>query len=129
MPEIESFDLSNGAVLMRLSCALFFIPHMYFKLIGDPPPAIKTFVDAGYPHPLLWMRIALIIELIASSMLFLDIYTQYVALVCAIVLGVAAVSIFFANGKTWVWLWPKGGIEYPLFWALCLISVSLLYSA
>lgn len=123
----DSFDLTNGAVVLRLVCALFFVPHMYFKMIGDPPPASKTFIDAGYPNPLLWVRIALVVELIASVLLFLDIYTQYVALLCASVLLVATASVFYANDKEWIWLWPKGGIEYPLFWALTCIALSQLY--
>ena len=100
---------------------------MYFKAIGNPPPASKTFIDAGYPRPLLWMRIALVTELLVSIMLLLDIYTHYAALIGAVVLSVAAISVFYANGKKWLWLWPKGGIEYAVFWALCLMAVSLLY--
>jgi putative oxidoreductase len=73
------------------------------------------------------MRIALLVEFITSALLLLDIYTQYVALIGAAMLGVAAVTVFFANNKQWVWLWPKGGKEYAVFWALCLIAVSLLH--
>jgi len=86
----ESFDLTNGAVILRLICALFFIPHMYFKMFGNP-------------------------------------YTQYAALLCASILTVAAVSVHFANGKNWIWLWPKGGIEYAVFWAIACVAVSLLH--
>ena len=127
MITVDSFDLSNGAVLLRLICALFFIPHMYFKAFGNPPPASKTFIDAGYPKPLLFVRVALVIELITSTMLLLDIYTQYVALVCAGMLSIAAVTVFFANSKKWIWLWPKGGKEYAVFWALCCVALSMLY--
>ena len=127
MISAASFDITNGAVLLRLICALFFVPHMYFKAIGKPPPASRTFIEAGYPNPLLWMRIALVVELIASTLLFLDIYTQYAALLAAAVLSLAAISVFFANNKKWIWLWPKGGKEYTVFWALCLLALSLLY--
>ncbi len=127
MLEAGSFDLSNGAVVLRLLCALFFIPHMYFKLVGNPPPAIKTFVDAGYWRPLLFVRLALVVELVAAVALFLDVYTHYVALLCAALLLVAAVTIYFANGKEFLWLWVKGGKEYPVFWAIACIALSLLY--
>lgn len=127
MLSVASFDLTNGAVLLRITCALFFIPHMYFKMIGNPPPASKAFIDAGYPNPLLFMRIALVVELLCSTLLLLDIYTQYVALICAGLLIVAAGTLFFANDRQWIWLWPKGGKEYPVFWALCLVALSLLY--
>ena len=127
MLEAGSFDLSNGAVVLRLLCALSFIPHMYFKLVGNPPPAIKTFVDAGYWRPLLFVRLALVVELVAAVALFLDVYTHYVALLCAALLLVAAVTIYFANGKEFLWLWVKGGKEYPVFWAIACIALSLLY--
>ena len=123
----ESFDLTNGAVVLRLTCALFFIPHMYFKMIGNPPPAIKTFVDAGYWRPLLFVRLAAVVELLAASALLLDIYTHYVALLCAALLSVAAVTIYFANDKEFVWLWVKGGKEYPVFWAIACVALSMLY--
>lgn len=123
----DSFDITDPAVLLRLICALFFIPHMYFKAVGNPPPAIKTFIDAGYPKPLLFVRFALVTELITFTLLFLNIYTQYAALLAAAMLTVAAISVFFANGKKWVWIWPKGGKEYCVFWALCCVVVSMLY--
>lgn len=127
MLDASSFDVTNPAVLLRLICALFFIPHMYFKAVGNPPPASNFFTAAGYPKPFLVMRMALVVELIASTLLLLNIYTQYVALVCACMLSVAAISIFFERGKKFVWLWPKGGMEYTVFWALTLIAVSMLY--
>lgn len=127
MPSVESFDLTNGAVVLRLICALFFLPHMYFKAVGNPPPALAVFTAAGYPRPQAWMRFALVVELIASTLLFLDILTPYVALLCAALLGVAAGSLFFVNGKKWIWLWPRNGKEYPVFWALCCVAVAMLY--
>lgn len=123
----DSFDITDPAALLRLICALFFIPHMYFKVVGNPPPAIKTFIDAGYPKPLLFVKFALVVELITFTLLFLNIYTQYVALMAAGMLSVAAISVFFANGKTWVWIWAKGGKEFCVFWALCCVVVSMLY--
>lgn len=123
----DSFDVSNGAVILRLLCASFFIPHMYFKAFGNPPPAIKTFVDAGYPRPLLFVRIALVVELLAATALFFDIYTQYAALLCAAILLVAAVTIYFANNKEFIWLWVKGGKEYAVFWSIACVAVAMLY--
>ena len=127
MASVESFDLTNGAVLLRLICALFFVPHMYFRAFGNPPPASGFFKAAGYPNPMLVMRVALAIELVSSTLLLLNIYTQYVALLCALILGVAAVSIIFERGKNFVWLWPKGGMEYAVFWSICCVIVSMLY--
>ena len=122
----DSFDLTNGAVILRLLCALYFIPHMYFKAFGDPPPASKTFIDAGYPKPLLFVRLALIVELFMCTLLLLNIYTQYVSLIVAAFLVIAAITVFFANDKKPTWLWVKGGFEYPLFWSITCIALSML---
>jgi len=123
----ESFDLTNGAVFLRLTCALFILPHMYFKMFGNPPPASKTFIDAGYPRPLLFVRLALCVEIVIATALFFDFYTSYVALLMAAFLLIAATSVFFANQKEWIWIWGKGGKEYPVFWALACIALAMLY--
>ena len=127
MIPVDSFDLTNGAVILRLMCALFFIPHMYFKAFGNPPPASKTFIEAGYPKPLLFVKFALVVEIFACSALLFNFYTQYAALIVAGILFVAAVTVFFANGKKPIWLWVKGGFEYPVFWGLACIVLSMLY--
>ena len=123
-----SFDLSDGAVILRLLCALFFVPHMYFKVVGNPPPASHTFIEAGYPKPLLFVRLALIVEFSVCLLLLLNIYTQYIALIAAGVLLVATLTVYFVNNKVPTWLWVKGGFEYPLFWAIACIALSRLYS-
>lgn len=124
---MESFDLTNGAVVMRLACALFLLPHMYFKAFGNPPPASKTFIDAGYPSPLFFVRFALVLEIFTATALFFDFYTQYAALVLAALLVVAATTVFFSNEKKWLWIWVKGGKEYSVFWAVMCVVLSMLY--
>ena len=123
----ESFDLTNPVVLLRLLCVFFLLPHMYFKAFGNPPPAIKTFNDAGYPKPLLFVRLALICEICIALALFFDFYTKYAALVMAALLWVAAITVFFANGKNWLWIWVKGGKEYPVFWSMICIVLAMMY--
>ena len=127
MIDANSFDLTNPAVLLRLIVALFFVPHMYFKAFGNPPPGIKTFEEAGYPNALFFVRFALVAELITFGMLFLDIYTEYAALLAALMLLVAAATVFFANDKKWVWIWAKGGKEFCVFWMLCCVVLSMMY--
>jgi len=123
----ESFDLSNGAVLLRLICAFFLIPHMYFKLVGDPPPSINTFIKAGYPKPLFFVRLALAVEVTCALALFFNFHTQYAALLLAAYLLVAATTLYFVKEKQFLWLWVKGGSEYAVFWALSCIALSMLY--
>lgn len=122
----SAFDLTNGAVVLRLICSLFFFPHIYFKIVGNPPPAIGFFKAAGFKPPLLYMRIAFVVELAAALGLFFAIFTQWAALLAAANLAVAAVAVCFAN-RSVKWLWNLNGMEFPVFWAIACVVVAMLY--
>lgn len=122
----STFDLTNGAVLLRIVCSLFFFPHIYFKVIGTPPPALGFFTAAGFKPPGAWMRAALFVELLAALGLLFGIYTQWAALLAAASLMVAAVAVCSANSCV-KWLWNLNGMEFPIFWALCCVVVAMLY--
>lgn len=122
----EAFDLTNGAVILRLACGLFFLPHIYFKIFGDPPPALGFFVQAGFKPPALYMRIATVVESLAALGLILGVYTQWAALLGAATLTVAAIAVCFFN-RSVKWLWNLGGMEFPVFWALACLAVALLH--
>jgi len=97
------------------------------KAFGDPPPSSKTFIAAGYPNPLVFVRLALCMEVVLALALFFDFHTQYAALLLAAYLIVAAVTVFFANDKKWLWIWAKGGMEYSVFWACACVALAMLY--
>lgn len=127
MPIVASdFDLSNGAVVLRLLCALFFIPHIYFKIVGNPPPALGFFVHAGFKPPAFYMQAAMVVESLAALGLLLGIYTQWAALLAAATLSVAAIAVCFFN-RSVKWLWNLGGMEFPVFWAIACLAVAMLY--
>jgi putative oxidoreductase len=121
----SAFDLTNGVVVLRLTCSLFFFPHIYFKIVGNPPPALGFFVQAGFKPPLFYMRLALVVESIAALGLLFDVYTQWAALLGAASLMVAAVAICFFN-RSVKWLWNLGGMEFCVFWALACIALAML---
>jgi putative oxidoreductase len=121
-----AFDLSNGAVVLRLICALFFVPHIYFKVVGNPPPALGFFVQAGFRPPAPYMHLATAVESAAALGLLFGIYTQWAALLGAATLSVAAVAVCFFN-RSVKWLWNLGGMEFPVFWAIACIAVALLH--
>lgn len=123
---VSAFDLTNGAVLLRLICSLFFFPHIYFKIVGNPPPALGFFQGAGFKPAGFWMRIALVVELVAAVALLFGVYTQWFALLAAASLLVAAIAVCFLNGSV-KWLWNLNGMEFPLFWALCCVVVAMLH--
>ncbi len=124
--DASAYDLTNGAVVLRLICALFFFPHIYFKLVGNPPPALGFFVQAGFKPPALYMRIAAAVESLAALGLLFGVYTQWAALLGAATLMVAAVAVCFFN-RSVKWLWNLGGMEFPLFWAIACVAVALLH--
>lgn len=121
-----AFDLTSGAVVLRLICGAFFLPHIYFKIVGNPPPAIAFFVTAGYKPPALYMRVAAVVEIVAAAGLLLGIYTRWAALLAAASLLVAAVSVCSFNG-CFKWLWNLNGMEFPLFWAIACIAVAMMH--
>jgi putative oxidoreductase len=122
----SAFDLSNGAVVLRLICALFFFPHIYFKIAGNPPPGLGFFVKAGFKPPVFYMRVATVVETVAALGLLFAIYTQWAALLAAASLTVAAVAVCFFNGSV-KWLWNLGGMEFCVFWAIACVAVAMLY--
>jgi putative oxidoreductase len=117
----DKFDLLNGVVLLRLICALFFIPHVVGKF--TEPATQNFFKAANFNPPATWMYIAGAIETVLTILLVFDIYTPYVALI-------AAFHLFVASAATWKvtkkWIWVIGGIEYCVFWMCCCIALALL---
>jgi putative oxidoreductase len=117
----DKFNLLDGVVLLRLICALFFIPHVVGKF--TEPATLNFFKAAKFDPPATWMYVAGAIETVLTIALVLDIYTPYVALI-------AAFHLFVAGAATWKvtkkWIWVIGGIEYCAFWSLACIALALL---
>jgi putative oxidoreductase len=103
----DKFNLLDGVVLLRLTVALFFIPHVVGKF--TEPATLNFFKAAKFNPPATWMYIAGAIETVLTILLVFGIYTHLVALV-------AAFHLFVAGAATWKvtkkWIWVIGGIEY-----------------
>ncbi len=117
----QMFDLTNGVVVLRLVCGLFFIPHIVAKF--TEPATLNFFKVAKFHPPATWMYIAGIIETFLTIGLVFAIYTPYVAAVAAVHLFVAGAATFKVTRK---WIWVIGGFEYCLFWALCCVALAML---
>lgn len=116
----DKFNLLNEFNVLRIICALFFIPHIVGKI--TVPATLEFFVKAGFRPAAPWMYIAGAIEVALTVGLFFGIYIQYVATVAAIHLLVAAIATYKVT-KSWIWV--IGGIEYCVFWALCCLVVAM----
>ena len=115
------FDVSNGVVVLRLICGLFFIPHIVGKF--TEPATLNFFKAAKFNPPATWMYIAGTIEAFLTIGLVFGIYTAYVAAIAAFHLLVAGAATWKVTRK---WIWVIGGFEYCLFWALACVALALL---
>jgi putative oxidoreductase len=118
----QSFDLTNGANVLRLLCGLFLVPHLFVKFRNQD--FVKGFMSkAGLNPPVAWLYGAFAVEIVAGIGLIFDIYTAYAAVLAGVFLLVAAwASWKTSEGK---WMWNFGGAEYPAFWAICCFVVAL----
>jgi putative oxidoreductase len=118
----QNFDLTNGFNILRIICGLFLVPHMVMKA-KDLPATYELYRAWRLYPPRAWVHACLVIEVIGSIGLVFAIYTRYVAALVAVFLFVAAWAVWrVSDGK---WLWNIGGMEYPLFWAICCVVVAM----
>ncbi|UFZ03985.1 DoxX family protein [Bradyrhizobium ontarionense] len=120
---IDSRTAPYAALLLRLTLGGLFLAHASLKLfVFSPAGTAKFFGSIGLPPELAYLVITS--EILAGIALILGIYTRWVALAAVpILLGAiftvhGAAGFFFNN--------PKGGWEYPAFWAVTLVIQALL---
>lgn len=116
----EKFNLLDAFNLLRIVCAVFFIPHIIAKF--TVPAALKFYVDVGFKPPAFWMYLAGSIETVLTVCLFFGIYTRYAGFIGFIHLLVAAAATYKLTRK---WIWVIGGIEFCVFWALCCLVLAI----
>lgn len=114
-----------AATLLRVSSGGLFLAHGWLKLaVFTPTGTAGYFASLGLPT---WMAYATIAaELLGGLALILGFRVREVALALIPVLLGAA---FFGHGGNGFWFNNEGGgWEYPVFWALTLLVLSLLGS-
>jgi putative oxidoreductase len=117
----QNFDLTDGMTLLRLACALFFIPHIYAKFFV--PEALGFFVAAGFKPAKTWLYAACIVEIFIAVGLILGIYPVFFGALGAVHLAIAGAAVLKVTGNKW--LWNIGGAEYCFFWALACAVVAM----
>ncbi len=116
----DKFNLLDEFNLLRITCALFFIPHLVGKI--TVPQALQFYVEVGFKPPKFWMYLAFAIEVVLTIALLFDIYTAFFGFIAFIHLMVAAAATYKWR-KSWIWV--IGGIEYCVFWAICCLVVAM----
>jgi len=117
----DKFNLfDDGFNLLRIVCALFFVPHLVAKF--TVPAVLKFYVDVGFKPAKGWMYFSAVVEAFLTVTLLFGIYTRYAALIAFIHLSVAAAAQYKLTRN---WTWVIGGIEYCVFWALCCLAIAI----
>ncbi len=116
----DKFSLLNEFNILRIICAVFFVPHIVGKI--TVPATLEFFVKAGFKPPATWMYIGGAIETVLCITLLFDIWTWFFGYIAFIHLLVAAAATYKVT-KSWIWV--IGGIEYCIFWAICCLVVAM----
>jgi len=118
----QNFDLTNEFNILRIICGLFLVPHLYSKA-SNLEFTYGIYREWRLYPPQAWVHACIVMEVIGSIGLVFAIYTRYVAALIAIFLFVASWAAWRHSG--YKWLWPIGGCEYPIFWAICCVVVAM----
>lgn len=120
---IDSRTAPYAALLLRVTLGALFLAHAALKFfVFTPAGTAKFFGSVGLSPELAYIVIA--VEVVVAVALILGVWTRIAALGgVPILLGAifavhGAAGFFFTN--------PKGGWEYPAFWAIALIVQALL---
>lgn len=112
-----------GIALLRVSLGILFLAHAGLKVfVFTVPGFVGYFASLGLPAVLAYATIAL--EVFGGIALVLGIYAPWVALPLALEMLGTIVMVHGANG--WLFTNKGGGWEYPAFWAITLLALSLL---
>lgn len=119
--ERDAFNiLENSINLVRIVCGLFFLPHAWAKMTQFQPH-VEFFSHAGMNPAPFFVILALIIEVVVGVLFSAGILVRLTGLIGIAYLSIAAIADVKHSGLNWGW--SVGGVEYPVFWALCILSV------
>jgi putative oxidoreductase len=111
-----------AALFLRVSLGVLYLAHSLTKIfVFTLPGTAQYFVSIGFPG---WLGyLTAFVELFGGIALLLGIQVRWAALVLLpFMLG--ALSVHLPNG--WGFASPKGGWEFPAFWAATLVVQALL---
>lgn len=122
-PAVSATNVGYAALILRVSMGVLFLAHAYLKLfVFTPAGTAGFFASIGLPGFLAYIVMAA--EVLGGIALILGYQTRIVALALVpVLLGAVATvhgkaGFFFTN--------EGGGWEYPVFWAIALVALSLL---
>ncbi len=120
---IERSSAAYAALLLRVAMGVMFIAHGLILKVMEygVGGTVQYFLGEGYPAVLAYVVIAA--EIGGGAMLILGYKVRAVAL-AFVPLMVGATMEHVGNG--WMFGYPGGGYEFPLFWTVALLVQTLL---
>jgi len=120
-----AFDLTRSGNILRIAAGAFMFPHLAGKFAngGFNVGTLGFFAKAGFTPAEFWLGLAAISELLVGVCLVLGLCTRFAALGGAAVLMFAVYALQVVKGFGWTW--NTGGYEYPVFWAIVCVAVSM----
>lgn len=120
---IRTSTAPYGIALLRVSLGILFLAHVGLKVfVFTIPGFVGYFASLHLPAIVAYATIAL--EALGGVALVLGIYAPWVAIPLAAEMLGTIVMVHGANG--WLFTNKGGGWEYPAFWAVSLVVLSLL---
>ena len=112
-----------GITLLRVSLGVLFLAHVGLKIVVFTVPGfIGYFASLGLPAVAAYGVIAL--ELVGGLALVLGVYARWVAVPLAFEMLGTIIMVHGHNG--WLFTDKGGGWEYPAFWTISLVALTLL---
>jgi putative oxidoreductase len=107
--------------MIRFVAGVMMIPHGYGKVFGGIQGTTKFFASVGLEPALILAWYIGLLELVGGICVALGFLTRFMS---AQLIGLLAVATFYIHLPSG-FIWVKGGYEYPLFWMVVMMAITI----
>ncbi len=107
--------------MIRFVAGVMMIPHGYGKVFGGIEGTTKFFASVGLEPALILAWYIGLLELVGGICVALGFLTRFMS---AQLIGLLAVATFYIHLPSG-FIWVKGGYEYPLFWMVVMMAITI----
>lgn len=108
--------------LIRFVAGAMLVPHGWMKWIGGGlSGTAQGMANLGLEPAYLLASYIGLLELVGGTLLAIGLLTRLMAIQVVGFMAVAAFYVHMPNG----FLWGNGGFEYPLFWGLVALAITI----
>jgi len=107
--------------MIRFVAGVMMIPHGYGKVFGGIEGTTKFFASVGLEPALILAWYIGLLELVGGICVALGFLTRFMS---AQLIGLLAVATFYIHLPSG-FIWIKGGYEYPLFWMVVMMAITI----